>query len=182
MFGHLEAFLTGFWNWIPSWKCLEEVAKLAPIGTATVAAAAFFVAWQSLRTQKSIARKRAAIDVFLKTEMDRTMLDAYSKYEEALEELDKANSIEGFCRDNREKCEAIRTYLNVNELIAIGINRKVFDEEVCFNFWSDLLVNIRHRSGEIIEKDRKEEGSGETYSDLIVLAERWAKRIKRAKG
>lgn len=182
MSGGLEAFSAGFWNWIPSSKCLEELAKIAPVGTTIVALAAFIVAWLSLGTQKSIARKRAAIDVFLKTEMDRSMIDAFSAYERALEELDKAESAEALHKDSSESYNAIRTYLNINELIAIGVNRKVFDEGVCFNFWSDLLIHVYRSSAKVIEYDRKAEGDEEAYSDMIMLAKKWIKRIKRSTG
>ena len=147
-----------------------------------VAAAAFMVAWRSLSAQKSIARKRAAIDVFLKTEMDHNMIEAFSAYESAVDELEKGDSAEVFYKDNRRSYNAIRTYLNINELIAIGVNRKVFDEGVCFNFWSDLLIDVGKGSAKIIENDRKEEGDEEAYSDMLKLAKKWTKRIERSKG
>ena len=64
-------------NWVDIKACAEEVAKLAPIGTAFIAILAASIALWSLCTQKSIARRRAAIDFFPKTEMDDTMLKAY---------------------------------------------------------------------------------------------------------
>jgi len=44
---------------------IKNAAKIAPLGTMIVAMAAFLIAWRSLSAQKSIAQKRADIDVFL---------------------------------------------------------------------------------------------------------------------
>jgi len=49
---------------------LKEAAEYAPLVTASVAALAPLVAVVSILVQKGIARKRAAIDFFLKTEME----------------------------------------------------------------------------------------------------------------
>ena|SRR5579863_3161737 len=67
--------------------CLEEVAKIAPAFTAIIAVAAVGVAWWSLAAQKRVARRRAAIDFFLKTEMDKEMLDAHQRYLDAVKVL-----------------------------------------------------------------------------------------------
>ena len=55
----------------------EEAARYAPMVTAAVAVLAFGSAICGIGVQRSIARKRAAIDFFLKTEMDEKMWDAY---------------------------------------------------------------------------------------------------------
>jgi hypothetical protein len=31
---------------------------------------------------------------------------------------------------------AIRNYLNLHELLSVGVLKKVFDKEVCYDFWS----------------------------------------------
>jgi hypothetical protein len=58
----------------------QEIVPYAQIGTAFIATAALGVATWSLATQKAVARRRAAIDFFLKTEMDEKMLAAYNIY------------------------------------------------------------------------------------------------------
>jgi hypothetical protein len=52
----------------------DDAAKYAPIVTATIACFAFVGAIISILMQRSVAQKRAAIDFFLKTEMDAEML------------------------------------------------------------------------------------------------------------
>jgi hypothetical protein len=55
----------------------DKIAIYAPIVTASTAIFAVIAALISIFVQRSVARKRAAIDFFLKTEMDQTLLDAY---------------------------------------------------------------------------------------------------------
>jgi hypothetical protein len=59
---------------------LEHLARLAPLVTATAAALGFVLACRTLHVNRQIAQKRAAIDFFLKTEMDKGILDAYDNY------------------------------------------------------------------------------------------------------
>jgi hypothetical protein len=72
------------WSDLADWPFWEHVGKVAPIITSLIALVAATVAIVSLRTQVEIARKRAAIDVFLKTEMDQGMLTAYRDFEVGL--------------------------------------------------------------------------------------------------
>jgi hypothetical protein len=66
---------------------LKEAAELAPLWTAMmttitvcIAATAAFIAWRAIGAQRDIARRRASIDFFLKTETDKTLIDLYEKY------------------------------------------------------------------------------------------------------
>jgi Domain of unknown function (DUF4760) len=156
--------------------CWEEVAKLAPIVTAFIAMCALFVAMRSISTQKAVARKRAAIDVFLKTEMDREMLAAYSGYDAALRNLEKVASIEDFSRTAEYR--SIRTYLDVNELISIGINRGVFDERVCYGFWRTILATACRDAAKVIDYARRQPNGEHTYDQLLLLNARWTCRSR----
>jgi hypothetical protein len=57
----------------------ETVAKLAPIATALIALAAS-LALYSIGVQRDVARRRAAIDFFLKTETDDKLIDLYELF------------------------------------------------------------------------------------------------------
>jgi hypothetical protein len=43
-------------------------------------------------------------------------------------------NIDQFKESEAEAYWAVRTYLDVNELICIGINREAFDQRVCYGF------------------------------------------------
>jgi Domain of unknown function (DUF4760) len=152
----------------------EEVAKFAPIITASIALFALLVAWISICTQKAVARKRAAIDVFFKTEMDKEMLAAYSGYTAGLKLLKEFSLIEDF--SNTPEYRSIRTYLDVNELISVGINRKVFDERVCYGFWRTILTTARRDAAKVIDYARNQPNGERTYDQLLLVNARWTSR------
>ena len=85
-----------------------------------------------------MARKRAAVDIFLKTEMDKHLVEAWDEFERATEALKSAPSVEEFCEAvaYSNNYLAIRRYLNIHELIAVGIKNKMFDDRTCFDFWA----------------------------------------------
>src|SRR5258705_13825101 len=55
--------------------------------TALIAVGALIAAAVSIRSQREIARKRAATDFFLKTEMDHENLESHKRYTSALAKL-----------------------------------------------------------------------------------------------
>jgi Domain of unknown function (DUF4760) len=159
------------------WPFWEHVGKVAPIITAAIAFGAAWLALASLRTQKDIARKRAAIDVFLKTEMDREMLNAYQKYEAGLEKAKEYQDIDQFKQSDAEAYRAVRTYLDVNELICIGINREAFDQRVCYGFWHGILNRARTEGAAIIEHARNlPDGGARRYEHILSVDERWQRQ------
>jgi hypothetical protein len=158
---------------LADWPFWEHVGKIAPIITAVIALGAAWLALSSLRTPTDIARKRAAIDVFLKTEMDREMLTAYQQYEAVLEKSKRYQNIDQFKESEAEAYWAMRTYLDVNELICIGINREAFDQRVCYGFWHGILYKARTEGAAIIDHARKPPDGERRYEHILSVNERW---------
>jgi Domain of unknown function (DUF4760) len=156
-----------------NWHFWEQVAKVAPLATSLIALVAATIAIVSLRTQVGIARKRAAIDVFLKTEMDQAMLTAYRAYEEALLASRNYASADEFSKSAPDQYMAIRLYLDVNELICIGINNKVFDQRVCYGFWYTILDVAATEGKQVIQHARQPGDFGHTYDHLLNVHRRW---------
>src|SRR5256886_13819791 len=105
---------------LADFSCWETIAKLAPIGTALIVLIAEIIALGAMWVQMHIARRRASIDFFLKTEMDKTVIDLYNKF--------KANA--PFIAFVPEPSALTRRYysdtgafLNICELIAVGVNK-----------------------------------------------------------
>jgi hypothetical protein len=94
---------------IVPWKSL---AMYAPILTATIAIVAAGVAWRSIRVQRSIARKRAAVDVFIKTEMDQSMIDAYEAFRQGRTSLSNVSDEQMGEFSKSPQYRAIRAYLD----------------------------------------------------------------------
>jgi hypothetical protein len=109
--------------------------------------------------------------VFFKTEMDKEMLAAYVGYAAALKKLEEATSIEEFSLTS--DYQLIRTYLDVNELISIGINRKVFDQRVCYGFWRTILTTACRDAKKVIDHVRNQPNGAQTYDQLLLVNARW---------
>jgi hypothetical protein len=97
---------------------LKEAAEYAPLVTASVAALAPLVAVVSILVQKGIARKRAAIDFFLKTEMDNEVFNDYAKSRSVFVALKPGKPMEVFC--SSDDYSLVSKYLNLHELMAVG--------------------------------------------------------------
>jgi hypothetical protein len=70
--------------------------------------------------------------------------------------------------------------MNVHELIAVGIHKKVFDEDVCFDFWSDELIDAYRDCDELIKHMHEQDKSIFSYVDLEELARKWKERDEKA--
>jgi hypothetical protein len=67
----------------------------------------------------------------------------------------------------------------VHELVAVGIKNKIFDHNVCYNFWSDALVRHARVAGKLIENEVASEGGEAAYLELRKLSIKWAKRTTK---
>ena len=116
--------------------------------------------------------------------MDKTMVDAHTAFQKALKPMKdharSGQSMESFCKgaDGSYNADylAITSYLNIHELVAMGIKRKVFDEEVCYNFWSDALVQHANDAYTLIEYERSIKGSEAAFLELRNLKVKWERR------
>jgi hypothetical protein len=148
-----------------------DAARYAPLATAGVALLALVIAVASIVTQRRIARRRAAIDFFLKTEMDEKMVSAFEALEDSIRALQQAPSMQEFSRTS--ECKKIRAYLSIHELMAVGIHNNTFDQRICYDFWSDVLTRCYNDAATYIQYRRTEPGCAQAYDDLIRLHKRW---------
>jgi hypothetical protein len=152
--------------------------------TAGIAATAGWLAYTSLQSQRVIARRRAAFDMFLKTETDEKMLTAFDKFHAGIQAMRKASSAEAFCtsedKETREHYFCIRKYLNIHELIAVGLREEVLDADVCYFYWGDTLTNHYSDAKPVLDFLAKREKNKYTYADLHALNTKWVGRKAKA--
>jgi hypothetical protein len=153
---------------------LDEGARIAQIVTACIAVLALFVAWISIHVQRGVARRRAAIEFFLKAEMDAHVVEKYNAFNEAIKELGKAPSIGQFAES--KPYEQIRAFLYILELMAVGIHNKIFDQRICYDYWGDVVKRGYTETKAVVDFVRAKPGCDETFSDLIRLHNRWSGR------
>jgi hypothetical protein len=156
------------WDWgsVPQWV------------TGGVAIVAVGAAIWSVISQREIARKRAAMDFFVKTEMDRDTLVAHKRFTDATKKLKEGGSkkedFEEFAKTS--DYANIRDYLNLHELMAVGLFQKVFDDDVCYFFWSGELKRAYGSTQALIAYIQELPGEAGTYIELVKVAKRWAKK------
>ena len=166
-----------------------HLLPFAPLITPIVATAAGAIAIYSIHVTRSVARKRGAVDFFLETGMDKGMVDAYAAFQVALSAWEKHDAsgkpVEFFLREENGAYTAyykdITSYLNIYELVAVGIKNKVFDHEVCYNFWSDALVRHTDKTRKLIEHEVASEGGLAAYLELRKLSIEWKRRLQSGK-
>ena len=155
--------MTG-WNW-------DYAATHAPSLTGAMAVCAVIGAIISICVQRRTAQTRAAIDFFLKTETDEKMLEAHQKYRSGVAALKKSTNIAAFAQ--MDDCRSVRSYLNVHELLAVGVNRGAIHYAVARDFWINELGKacidcnrlLLHLEGDPAEK--------RTYSEMKTLNQEW---------
>jgi hypothetical protein len=77
---------------------LEDGASISQVVIAAVAVLAFGSAIYGIMDQRSVARKRAALDLFLRTELDRTLVETYEKYNKAVDSFREDIAMEQFSK------------------------------------------------------------------------------------
>ncbi|HEY1747827.1 MAG TPA: DUF4760 domain-containing protein [Xanthobacteraceae bacterium] len=161
--------MSGGWGTVPQWL------------TVLIAFGAAVIAVISIRTQRDLARKRAAIDFFLKTEMDSSAVKAFDEYSTIHVEIKSIDDVKKFYDDKKNnEVEKVLRCLGIHELVAVGVGKKVFDEDVCFEFWADELMDAYFCWRPMIEYMREKDKSVFAFAELEKTAEAWKKRDERA--
>ncbi|HZQ13668.1 MAG TPA: DUF4760 domain-containing protein [Pseudolabrys sp.] len=157
-------------TWI---EFFETAAKFAPLATAIVAVVAAIIAFLAILTQRDIARRRAAIDFFLKTEMDQTLIDLYNDFKKIAPTILSHPSMSDFAKT--AGYQKVRAFLNVCELISVGINQGAFSKRVSYAYWGDVLPNSYKATLPLIKYVREsgDDGSAATYVDLEKICKKW---------
>jgi hypothetical protein len=172
---------------------LEEVAKLVPVLTAPLALAAFFLAWHTLSVNRRIAQARAAIDFAIKMNADKTVLelrrDLPARASQAAAELaavDEGRVMEKVGPPQAEDLRRASVHLheivdaiNLFETMAVGINTRALDEDVCYrSLYTDLFEVFE--GTEAFRARLEEHSSGEQYGvEMKQLYANWKNRRAR---
>jgi hypothetical protein len=166
LLGFYACYLYATWDKAPTY---------GPVATSFVALFGAVVALLTILAQRDIARRRAAIDFFLKTEMDQTTIELYKTFKRRAYSFDEWAQRIDFTRDR--DYNDIRSFLNICELIAVGVLQKAFSGRVSYAYWGDVLPYAYNTALPLIERIRTTPGEGtrHTYSDLQELCGRWSR-------
>lgn len=160
----------------------QAAIKLLPYGpliTPSIAVIAGGIALYSIHVTRSIARKRATIDFFLKTEADSSIVKLFQQFDAHLVKVKKQMEEGTPFREitNTDEYKTVHACLNMHELIAVGISNKVFDKKVAYNYWSGALVLHCKDAAQLIDASRAEPDDLSAYIAMLALNERWRKKL-----
>jgi hypothetical protein len=154
------------WGTIPAW---------AAVGVAVVGGA---IAYFSVQTQRDIARRRASLDLLMKTVTDPAFNKVTDEYLATVGAAVKSGTPIRELLKNAGQSRTVAQYLNAMDLIAVGIRTGVLNEEVCFNFWCDEVVRAYTETKDLIEALRVDDGNPFAFIDLEKTATRWSAKRK----
>lgn len=156
-----------------------KLLPYAPLITPSVAIIAGAIALYSIHVTRSIARKRATIDFFLKTEADSSIVKLFQQFDTHLVKV-KQQLDEGIAFIEITKTveyNTVHACLNMHELIAVGIANKVFDKKVAYNYWSGALVSHCKDAAQLIDASRADPDDLSAYIGMLELNRRWKKKL-----
>ena len=120
-----------------------------------------------------IARRRAAIDFFLKTEIDEAAINLYKTFKAKAPSM---TSIPDPLDATKRDYDDIGAFLNICELIAVGVRKRAFSKSVSKAYWGDVIPSSYQTAKQLIDDIRRTPGEGSryTYIDLEKVAKKWA--------
>jgi hypothetical protein len=126
------------------------------------------------------------VDFFLKTETEDKLIDRYEKFKELKPQLGAIKTLTDYenFKKKKDECKEVRAFLNLLELIAVGVNQKAFSDIVSYDYWGDVLLSGWEASRGFIgfyRKDATDDGTSETYKELEILYKIWKARADKAR-
>jgi hypothetical protein len=163
----------------------QAAGSIAPVITAIIALCAAWIAWRAIQAQRDIARRRAAIDFFLKTETDEKLIALYARFLELNPDhqlITTSEAYESF-KLRQQDFKDTRSFLNLLELIAVGVNHQAFSNAISYDYWADVLIDGWEDCSSLISFIRADKGEGypETYCEIEKLHARWKRQAERAR-
>ena len=159
-------FLVGYKDAAPA------ITAITAIITATVALLVF-------RHTRLANRRRATLDMVLKTFLDEDGQKRYAAFKAVMakhndpgDPLDILVFADPSCPPSEER-QTLRKQINEYELIALGIRRKLFDEKLYKMWFQDQFQRDYLSLEDFIAKTREKRHS--VFCEYVWLYERWKK-------
>ncbi|MDT0576783.1 DUF4760 domain-containing protein [Croceicoccus sp. F390] len=160
-------------------ECLGNWKAAAPILGVIVAAISALVAFIAFWHARKVTRRRATLDMVLKTFVDEDGQSRYAafkiimhRYNGDSEQLDIMGFADPNCPPSDDR-QTLRAQLNEYELISLGIRKRLFDEKL-YKLWFQDQFQRDYRSLEkYINKVREQRPS--VFCECVWLYKRWSK-------
>lgn len=162
------------YQFLVNWK--DAAPALAAI-TAIMSAIVALIVFNYTRRAN---RRRATLDMVLKTFIDESGRARYNKFKEVMarhgnceDPLDITQFAELGSPQSDDK-RSLRDQVNEYELIALGIRRGIFDEKIYKLWFGGQYARDFDSLAPYIEKVREKRPS--VFCEFVYLAERWKKK------
>lgn len=160
-------------------ETLKEWKDAAPAATAVIGLLSAIVAFFVFRYTRTVNRRRATLDMVLKTFMDNGGRDQYNKFKLVMQrhkdpedDLDILSFADPDAPISDER-QILRAQINEYELIALGIRRSLFDETIYKLWFQDQFVRDFESLKDFIDKVREKRPS--VFCEYVWLYNRWKK-------
>ncbi|WP_394570077.1 DUF4760 domain-containing protein [Bradyrhizobium sp. 31Argb] len=81
------------------------------------------------------------------------------------------NDLDAFCKT--DDYHHIRSYLNVLELMAVGIENSTFDERICYVYWKGFVLDAMRDTAKLIDHIRVRHSADRYFRSFRQLHYRW---------
>lgn len=158
-------------------EMLASWRDAAPALGAILAAASAIVALLVFNYTRRMNRRRATLDMVLKTFMDDAGRERYAKFKKLMERhkdrSDELDILKLASPDSpiTEERETLRSQINEYELIALGIRRGLFDEKIYKLWFQNQFVRDYESLKEFIAVVREKRPS--VFCEYVWLYTRW---------
>lgn len=131
---------------------------------------------QSIANAESIARKKNAVDMIMRTQSDSRIETAYGKVRQMFGD---GHDISSYAYPNKInendqfKSSDLRYLLNHFEHVANGINQGIFDEETIKRSQFSTIVNLHRYSLPYITAIRTKHSRPTVYMELETIVTKW---------
>ncbi len=158
---------------LKSWK------DAAPAAGAIIAFLSACVAFFVFRHTRAANRRRATLDMVMKTLMDSFAQNQYNtnksliRRDKDTEDCFKIESLLDATAENQTDRDLVLHQINIYEMTSLGINRKLFDEQFYKRWFHNQFITDFENARAFIEGAQSRKGS--VYCEFTALYNRWQK-------
>ena len=134
----------------------------------------------TVRYNLSVQKKRATLDLIIKTESDKHYIELTEKFYELAKK--KENLLTQIENDD-SLISTVQKFLNHQEIIALSIRKGIIDEKFYKRWLRTSYVNHYEQAQQLIDnlrRDQKEKyGATDAYTNFMKLAQKWQKELAK---
>jgi len=155
------------------------LSAISPIAIVVSAVVALRVGFNAIRHQRSIARRRATLDLLLSLESD----PYYQKVSATFRDVRDAGGLKGLIEADRlsvreqEELLHVKSFINQYELICCGMIEDTLDELFYFQFYRGAFIHHWHASKDLVFSARAKSGNLRIFERFERFATAWENNI-----